>query len=292
MKKIIIKLTTVFTLLFVSIFMISFTKADAATSKYSIATQFTFSDDMDIDEGFNLIKPYILYQDGTPCFSDYQFNANPEGNNVYHFTGFYPDGSRFSITSTIRILSNASGTYVEAEKIDPYRQTIYIKSLDEGKTSNDCLMECWKNRWVNIVYPTYNLQDTPSQNIYPRTTSFSNAAGTHHLIYYAVIENVNVTPPSSDDNTGTNNNDNNKLPEINLPTGSDEPTVDNGNTNNNNNTPGSSNNNNNNNQSNDKNTSDKDPVLITLYCIGAVLGIVLIFILYKVIRMIIKWLKR
>ena len=110
MKKIIIKLTTVFTLLFVSIFMISFTKADAATSKYSIATQFTFSDDMDIDEGFNLIKPYILYQDGTPCFSDYQFNANPEGNNVYHFTGTYPDGSRFKTLGR-----KASGIAVKRE---------------------------------------------------------------------------------------------------------------------------------------------------------------------------------
>lgn len=289
MKKIIIKLTTVFTLLFVSIFMISFTKADAASSRYSLATYFTFSSDMNKDEGFDLIKPYVLYEDGNPVLKDYTFTATPEGNNRYHLTGNYPDGSRFSITTTVLEINNASGTYVEAQMINPYRQSIYIKSLNEGKTSNDCLMECWKNKWVNIVYPTYNLLDNPNKNIYNHLTTFSNAAGTYQLQYYAVIENVNVAPPATEDtNDGTNNdNQNNDLPEIVLPSGGDEPSTGNNSNNNSNNNSGSSNNN-----STGEKENTKDPVLIALYCIGIILGIVLIFIIYKVVRLVIKWLKR
>ena len=43
---------------------------------------------------------------------------------------------------------------------------------------------------------------------------------------------------------------------------------------------------------NKTNNSKADPVKIVLISVGGVLGLVLLFYLYKLIRMIIKWLKR
>ena len=320
MKKTIFKIVSLFTFLFACLFTLSTSKVYAATSSYDLATYFTFSSDMDIDEGFDLIKPFILYYDGNPCTSDYTFNYESLGNNRYRYTGTYPDGSNYSIQTTIQIIDNASGTYVEAENAEPYRQSIYVKSLNEGKTTNDCLMECWKNRWVNVTYPTYSIQDTPTQNIYTHMTSFVSGAGeTHNLLYYAVIENVNYTPDEDQSDNATNNdtlpdnstNDDNQnndssLDEPIIPddgtndnTGStDTPSDDTGNTDDDSNggssnTPNDSNNNssNNNNSTNDTET-EKDPLLIALFCAGGILGLVLIFLLYKVLKTVFMWLKR
>lgn len=323
MKKTIFKIVSLFTFLFACLFTLSTSKVYAATSSYDLATYFTFSSDMDIDEGFDLIKPFILYYDGNPCTSDYTFNYESLGNNRYRYTGTYPDGSNFSIQTTIQIIDNASGTYVEAENAEPYRQSIYIKSLNEGKTTNDCLMECWKNRWVNVTYPTYSIQDTPTMNIYTHMTSFVSGAGeTHSLQYYAVIENVNYTPDEDQSDNATNNDttpgdtttedtsgdNDSSLDEPIIPDdGSNDdktPSDDTGNTdddssNNDNsnggssNTPNDSNNNssNNNNSTNDT-KAEKDPLLIALFCVGGILGLVLIFLIYKVIKAVFMWLKR
>ena len=323
MKKTIFKIVSLFTFLFACLFTLSTSKVYAATSSYDLATYFTFSSDMDIDEGFDLIKPFILYYDGNPCTSDYTFNYESLGNNRYRYTGTYPDGSNYSIQTTIQIIDNASGTYVEAENAEPYRQSIYVKSLNEGKTTNDCLMECWKNRWVNVTYPTYSIQDTPTMNIYTHMTSFVSGAGeTHTLQYYAVIENVNYTPDEDQSDNATNNDttlgdtttgdtpgdNDSSLDEPIIPDdGSNDdntPSGDIGNTdddssNNDNsnggssNTPNDSNNNssNNNNSTNDTET-EKDPLLIALFCVGGILGLILIFLLYKVLKTVFMWLKR
>ena len=300
MKKIILKITSILTLLLVSLFVIAGPKADAATSIYKIANHFTFSSDMNIDEGFRLIKPFILYEDGQPSMSNFTFNYEYLEDNRYRYYGTYPDGSTYSVQSSSSIINDASGTYVEAQMIDPYyRQSIYVKDLKEDKTVNDCLMECWRNKWVNIEYPDYSVYDKPTQNIYPKTTSFSNAAGSHHLIYYAIIENVNYTPPTQDTETELPGNDSNDptldnpiIPDEGGNTGNqptDTPTQDNNNTNNNQN---NQNNNPSQGNQNDNTTNEKDPLLIALFCAGGLLGLVVLFLIYKVCKSLIVWLKR
>ena len=321
MKKLILKLTSIFTLLLVSIFCIS-TKTYAASSSYSIAPSFTFSSDMDIDEGLDLIKPFILYYDGQPSTSNYTFNYEKLDGTWYRFYGTYPDGSPFSVQTGISIIEDASGTYVSALMTQNYyRQSIYVKDLKQGKTTNDCLLECWRNRFVSIKEPTYSVFDEPTQNIYPHMTSFESMAGTYNLMYYAVIENVNYTPDenpednanNTTDNSGSNNNNPTDDPSLNdhvvpddggntdnEPTdtpnqggnnnqnnqGSNDNTTNNNNTNNNNQSPGD------NNPSDTNPTNEKDPLLIALISIGALLGFVLIAILIKVVKSAILWLKR
>lgn len=315
MKRNLLKILSLFTMLFVTIFAIT-TKASAASTHYAIAANFTFSSDMDVDEGFDLIKPFILYYDDAPSTNSYTFNYEQVKDTQYRFSGTYPDGNSYSIYASIRINENASGTYVEALRIEPYRQSIYIKNLNEGKTTNDCLMECFKSRFVCIKYPTYNIQDTPTMNIYTHMTTLENAAGTHHMQYYAVIENVNFTPDDDYQDNATNNNTtpggsttNPDTPDVDNPT--DDPSLDepiipddgesgsnqtpstDNNDNQNNNQNGSNNNpsDSNNDNSTDENNS-KDPLLIALFCAAGLIGFVLIFLLYKVIKHLVLWLKR
>ncbi len=169
--KIIIFISILFTCLFF------LTPKTYAASNYSIATQFTFSSDMNIEEGFTLIKPYILYENDTISTKDYTFQATSEGENRYHYSGTYPDGSTFSIHASIKVLEKTSGTYVEALKIEPYRQSIYIKGLKENKTANDCLLECWQNRFVTIKDPTYVVSTETTSRIYNHMTSFTISTG-------------------------------------------------------------------------------------------------------------------
>lgn len=313
MNKLILKITSILTLLLVSLFCISNKTYAATSTSYDLALYFTFSSNMDIDEGFDLIKPFILYRDGTFCTANYTFNYENISGNQYKFSGTFPDGYTYSRYTTIQIIENASGTYVEAQMADPYRQSIYVKNLNEGKSTNDCLMECWKNRWVNVTYPTYSIQDTPTTNIYNHMTSFTTGAGVdEYLQYYAIIENVNYTPDEDNFDNATNNDtllgggsttkpdDSTNNDTSNDDPSLDEPVVDDNEDNNTETPPNddSSNNNqqnpedSNNNQNNTIPTNEKDPLLIALICIGAILGIVLMSLIIKVIKTAILWLKR
>lgn len=314
MKSKILKLSSLL-LAVISLFLLSITNAYAASS-YDIASSITFSSDMNIDEGFDLIKPFMLYQNGQPCTSNYTFNYESLGNNRYQYTGTYPDGSTFSRQVSIYIIDDASGTYVSALMTQNYfRQSIYVKDLKQGKTVNDCLLECWRDRFVCIKEPSYSVFDQPTQNIYPVMTSFENAAGTHQLIYYAIIENVNYTPDENpDDNandvggSGSNTNQPTDDPSLDDPIIPDDGTSDG---NENNNPPQTGEENNNNNQNNNNNNDNQQPnqqpqdpsdntnvkddsskIKTILIVTGSVVGIGLIYLLYVAFKAIVVWLKR
>ena len=305
MKKSIIKILSLFTFLLSTIFLISTPSVHAASSSYSTAHSFTFSSDMNIDEGLDLIKPFILYQDGQPSTLNYTFNYERLDNGWYRFYGTYPDGSTYSVQTGISIIDNASGTYVSALMTqDYYRQSIYVKELKEGKTTNDCLLECWRNRFVSIKEPTYSVYDQPTQNIYPRMTSFESMAGTFNLMYYAVIENVNYTPDENPEDNANNTTDNSGSNNNNNPTNPGDDLNNNDNQNNNQDPsedlskPGSSNNNkpNENNPPTDNQTPEEerqyDALDITLIVCGTALGIFLIYLVFKMIKGLVLWLRR
>ena len=307
MKKSIIKILSLFTFLLSTIFLISTPSVEAASSSYSVAHSFTFSSNMDIDEGLDLIKPFILYQDGQPSTSNFTFNYEKGDGNWYRFYGTYPDGSNYSIHTAISIIDNASGTYVSAMMTQNYyRQSIYVKELNEGKTTNDCLLECWRDKFVSIKEPTYSVIDEPTQNIYPHMTSFESAAGTYNLMYYAVIENVNYTPDENPEDNANNNTDNSDNTNNPINPGDDLNNNDNQNNGENENQdpsddlskPGSSNNNkpNENDPPTDEETPDEereyDALDITLIVCGTALGIFLIYLVFKMIKGLVLWLRR
>ena len=269
---------------------------------------------MDIDEGFDLIKPFILYQNGQPSTSNYTFNYERLDNGWYRYYGTYPDGSTYSMQTAITTIDNASGTYVSALMTkDYYRQSIYVKDLKPGKTTNDCLLEVWRDKFVSIKEPTYSIFDQPTQNIYTRMTSFESAAGTFNLMYYAVIENVNYAPDENPDDNANNAGDSGSTdntptddPSLDGPIIPDDGTNDNGNQNPPQTGEDNNNDNNNNNQqpNNPNNQQPQDPsdntdvkddssqIKTILIVTGSVVGIGLIYLLYLIFKAIIVWLKR
>ena len=278
--KLKLKILTFISILFISSFFL--TPKTYAASNYSIATQFTFSSDMNIEEGFTLIKPYILYENDTISTKVYTFQATPEGENRYHYSGIYPDGTTFSIHASIRIKENASGTYVEALKLEPYRQSIYVKGLKENKTANDCLLECWKNRFVTIKDPTYVVSTETTSRIYNHMTTFTISTGeVKNLQYFAMVETREL--PSED--LGFPKEDSN-ISKPSNPTSPDDEDKENPNESqqpdDTTNTPPDS----------EQTNQGSDPFLAALICLGVLLGLVLIYLTYKGIKAIRKWLKK
>ena len=278
--KLKLKILTFISILFTCLFFL--TPKTYAASNYSIATQFTFSSDMNIEEGFNLIKPYILYENDTISTKDYTFTAISERENRYHYSGTYPDGSTFSIHASIKILEKTSGTYVEALKLEPYRQSIYIKGLKENKTANDCLLECWQNRFVTIKDPTYVVSTETTSRIYNHMTSFTISTGeVKNLQYFAMVETKELPSedlgfPKEDYNISKPSNP--TLPddeEKEKPNPTEQP-------NDTTNTPPDS----------EQTNQGTDPFLAALICLGVLLGLVLIYLIYKGIKAIRKWLKK
>lgn len=278
MKIKLIKLFSVFSFLLITFITLTSSNVYAASSNYHLATSFTFSSDMNIEKGFEYIKPYILYDSSYKAYLyDYEFNVTNVSGNSYKFTGHYPDGSYFSITSTIKIIDDASGTYVESELTrGEYRQSIYVTNLKSGKTTSDCLLECWRNRWVNIKEPTYSIQTGSSPNgaIYNNLTTFTSGANEDYVLHYYAIYNP--------DNYQESTNPADDI--ISLPSGDED-------NNSQENTSSSNNEDKTNNQNNDsQQTQQKDPVLIILIVIGGIILLVLGYMLYKVIRMVLSWL--
>lgn len=289
MKKLIFKIFTLATFLIMTVITFASSNVYAASSQYQIASYFTFSSDMSITKGFELIKPYILYNSSNYLSGfDYEFEAIPLGNGRYNFKGTYPDGVTYSITTTIQIIDDASGTYVEAQLTRPeYRQVIYVTDLKDGKTTSDCLMECWRNRWMNIKEPTYTVETgaTPGESIYNRMTSFTTGAGEDKTLIYNAFYNPSKyqesITPSEDEiyiPPGSTDDDNNQG-EVTTPPDDDNSSGDNSNDDSNN---GS-------NQQQPQ-AQEKDPVLIFLIVLGGVLLIVVGYMIYKVIRMVLRWL--
>lgn len=281
--KLKLKIITFISLLFTCLFFL--TPKTYAASNYSIATQFTFSSDMNIEEGFTLIKPYILYENDTISTKDYTFQATKEGENRYHYSGTYPDGSTFSIHASIKILEKTSGTYVEALKLEPYRQSIYIKGLKENKTANDCLLECWQNRFVTIKDPTYVVSTETTTRIYNHLTTFTISTGeVKNLQYLAMVEKEEL--PSED--LGFPKEDSN-ISKPSNPTLPDEEEKENPNPNpteqpdDTTNTPT---------EPAEETNQGSDPFLAALICLGVLLGLVLIYLIYKGIKALRKWLKK
>lgn len=321
MKKYIFKILSIFTLLLTSIFVISSPKVSAASSNYTsgyhIATQFTFTSDIDIEDGFYTIQQEILFYNGRPCDDQYEFIATKYNDSgAYKYSGTYPDGKNFSIIATPRVIESNTGSYIEAELPEAWGQIIYVTDLKEGKTINDCLLEAWRSKWVCITEPTYEIED----NLYGiseiHTTTFENAAGTYNLNYRAlsIVEyddsNEPETPSvddstnndtSNDDNTPqlpgeSDNNQGGSVEEDNNPSTPETPDESNK-TEDNNNTNQNDNNNSNNNQSSNNNNKEEpkeqtDPFVIALIVIGGTLGFFLLYLLFKFIKMVLSWLKR
>lgn len=312
MKKYIFKILSIFTLLLTSIFVISSPKVSAASSDYTtgyhIATQFTFTSDIDIEDGFYTIQQEILFYNGRPCDDQYEFVATKYNDNgAYKYSGTYPDGKNFSIIATPRVIESNTGSYIEAELPEAWGQIIYVTDLKEGKTINDCLLEAWRSKWVCITEPTYEIED----NLYGiseiHTTIFENAAGTYNLNYRAlsIVESDDTDEPTVDNPTNGDNtpqlpgeSDNNQggSVEDNNPSTPETPDESNK-TEDNNNTNQNDNNNSNNNQSSNNNNKEEpkeqtDPFVIALIVIGGTLGFFLLYLLFKFIKMVLSWLKR
>lgn len=303
MKKYIFKILSIFTLLLTSIFVISSPKVSAAsndyTAGYHIATQFTFTSDIDIEGGFYTIQKEILFYNGRPCDDQYEFvAAKYNDSGAYKYSGTYPDGKNFSIIATPRVIESNTGSYIEAELPEAWGQIIYVFDLKEGKTINDCLLEAWRSKWVCITEPTYEIDD----NLYGiseiHTTTFENAAGIYNLNYRAlsIVEYDDTDEPTVDNPTNGDNtpqlpgeSDNNQGGSVEDDNNTSTPV-----------TPDESNkteDNNNINQNDNNNNKEEpkeqtDPFVIALIVIGGTLGFFLLYLLFKFIKMVLSWLKR
>ena len=102
MKKTILKLLSVFSLFLLTIILAT-VNTYASTSTYDIATNFIFTTDMNVEEGFELIKPYILIKDGFPSSESFTFDVIPtNAKNEYTFKGKYPNGETFTAFTYIK----------------------------------------------------------------------------------------------------------------------------------------------------------------------------------------------
>lgn len=265
MKKTILKILSVFSLFLLTIILAN-VNTYAATSTYDIATNFIFTTDMNVEEGFELIKPYILIKDGFPSSESFTFEVIPMNvENEYTFKGKYPNGETFTAVTFIKKIESKCGSYIEAENIDVHYQALVSKKLNEDKNLNDCLDEAWRSFWTNIRFPEYKAPITGTDTYLESSYKAGNTK--EFVLRYVAKMASNSSNNGSSNNSGTNTGGNNSGSNNQGGTGEGE-------------------------NNNNSNNSKADPVMIVLISVGAILGLVLLFYLYKLIRMIIKWLKR
>ena len=265
MKSKIIKFISLFSILFTILFSFTFI-SQAASSTYNVAFRFTFTSDMNIEEGFSKIKPYLLLKNGIPSSENFEFNYTNTSGNSYNFKGTYPDGKTFSYIMGIKIIDSKYGSYVEAQEDDINYQVLIATKLNENSTLNDCLNEAWTSHWHNIKYPEYKAPDTGTTS-YLESDCIAGNGTAFTLKYQAKIDSTNNNP-----NQGSTTN-----PSETNPGGSTT----------NPNPEGSGNG-----QTNSNNNKKLDPVMIVLITISSIFGLILLFYIYKLIRMLIRWFQR
>lgn len=258
MKSRIIKFISLFSILFTILFSFTFI-SQAASSTYNVAFKFTFTSDMNIEEGFSKIKPYLLLKNGIPSSEDFEFNYTNTSGNSYNFKGTYPDGKNYSYIIGIKIIDSKYGTYVEAQEDDIKYQVLIATKLNDNATLNDCLNEAWTSRWHNIKYPEYKAPNTGTTS-YLESDVIAGNGTAYTLKYQSKIDSVNNNP-----NQGSTTNPGETKPN---PEGSG------------------------NGQNNSNNNKKLDPVMIVLITISSIFGLILLFYIYKLIRMLIIWFQR
>lgn len=267
MKKTILKILSVFSLFLLTIILVT-VNTFASTSTYDIATNFIFTTDMNVEEGFELIKPYILIKDGFPSTESFTFDVIPtNAENEYTFKGKYPNGETFTAFTYIKEIESKCGSYIEAENIDVHYQALVAKKLNEDKTLNDCLDEAWRSFWTNIRFPEYKAPVNGTDTYLESSYMAGNTK--EFVLRYIAKMTSNSSNNGSSNSGGTNTGGTNS-----------------GSNNQGGNAEGDGGGN------NSPNNSKADPAMIVLISVGAILGLVLLFYLYKLIRMIIKWLKK
>ena len=271
MKKTILKILSVFSLFLLTIILIN-VNTYAASETYDIATNFIFNTDMNVEEGFELIKPYILIKEGFPSSEAFTFEVIPMNvENEYTFKGKYPNGETFTAVTYIKKIESKCGSYIEAENIDVHYQALVAKKLNEDKTLNDCLDEAWRSFLTNIRFPEYK---APANGTDTYLESSYKAGNTKEFVLRYVDKMASNSGNNGSSNSGGTN------------AGGSNSGSNSGSNNQGGNAEGDGGGN------NSSNNSKADPVMIVLISLGGVLGLVLLFYLYELIRMIIKWLKR
>lgn len=276
MKSRIIKFISLFSILFTILF--TFTLSSYARSNvYEITSFFTFTSDMNIDEGFKKIESYILLKNGKPSTDPFTFTYLKMHDNQYSYKGTFYDNESYSIIAYIKIIDSKYGTYVEAESDNVDYQVLVATSLKSGATLNDCLEEAWKSRWVNRIDPTWNSPNNGTFT-YLETPYTTGAGEAKNLIYKAKIDTTAYNPkPSETPSEGGSSSGDNQ--------GS---TTNPGETN----PGGSTTNPNPSDQNNSSNNKKLDPVMIVLITISSILGLILLYYIYKLIRMLVLWFQR
>lgn len=282
MKLRIIKFISLFSILFTILF--SFTLSSYAKSNvYEITSFFTFTSDMNIDEGFKKIESYILLKNGKPSTAPFTFTYLKMHDNQYSYKGTFYDNENYSIIAYIKIIDSKYGTYVEAESDNVDYQVLVATSLKSGATLNDCLEEAWKSRWVNRIDPTWNSPNTGTLT-HLETPYTTGAGDAKTLIYKAKIDTTayNPKPSETPSQGGSSSGDNNQGSTTNPGDGTNP-----GGSTTNPNPEGSGNG-----QSNSNNNKKLDPVMIVLITISSIFGLILLYYIYKLIRMLIRWFQR
>lgn len=252
MKLRIIKLISLFSIIFIVLFSFTFI-SQASSSTYNVAFKFTFTSDMNIEEGFSKIKPYLLLKNGKSSSEEFEFNYTNTGDNSYNFKGTYPDGKNYSYIVGIKIIDSKYGSYVEAQEDNINYQVLIATKLKDNSTLNECLMEAWTARWHNLKYPEYKSPDDGTSS-YLESDYIAGNGTALTLKYQAKIDSTS----SGNNNQGGSN-------------------------------PGGSNSEG---QANSSNNKKLDPVMIVLIALSSIFGLILLFYIYKLIRMIIRWVQR
>ena len=271
--KTIIKICSIISVFVLSLMLIPKTYASISLADgYSICSSFTFSEDMPIDEGLEMIKPYILLYEDEFIEEDYDFTWECLSGTRYEFRCKFANNKILNVQTNITILANTSGKYVVAESWDPRKEVIYVfeDSLDDGKTVNDCLSEVWNERWMCNRDPQFNIPTDlvgESEVYVGNYVAYDNEV--HEVKYKAIIDSSSsegIQKPTDTPNTNT-------------------PTEKPGDTNTPNDTVDDSNN-------FFDNITESDTNSILLIGLGTVVLIAIIFIIYKIGKVMVMWLRR
>lgn len=258
----------------------------AETIDYKIAHSFTITSDIEVDNAFKLIKPYILYKNNKPCNEDFNFEAKQDKDGFYKFQGTYPNMVRFSFIAKPKVVPRTNASYVFAATDYFQNVSIFINNKDQGVSVSDCLKEAWRSNFVLVPDFTGAISTNIGEPLKLLSTKgFINGKDTT-VNYYAVEDKGDINIPEDPN------------PEVKPPTDDNIPSNPGGNNDSNIDQEGNNNNNNNNTNPpnitplpNNTNNSNVNPITVALIIIGSIVGIIIFIELYKLIKVLILWLR-
>lgn len=169
------------------------------TPKYDLARFFVFTENIDIKKAVEELKPYLLYKNGKLSTEKYTLEYKITDDEKLELKGKYPDGKEFNFTVDYKVITSNVGEFAGVDRLGNGDFTLIVEArkIKERITAKDLMKLFIDNIRPQNAIPSFKLPITlTKEGISTRESVKYKNANDEEVTAYAqiIITNNDLNP--------------------------------------------------------------------------------------------------